>query len=135
MERYLLDTNHLSDAVRRVSVVRDQIQQRRRQGDVIGTCGPVLCELLVGILRRKDAKATRRRLEGLLQVMRLWPLDLDVAERYGEIYEELQKAGRALSQVDMMLAAMSRHMNLTLLTADRDFEALPDLNRVNWLTE
>ena len=94
----------------------------------------MLCELLVGILNRKNAKATRRRLEGLLQVVRLWPVDLDVAERYGEIYRELQKAGRAFSQVDMMLAAMCRHSNLILLTTDQDFQALADIRKENWLT-
>jgi predicted nucleic acid-binding protein len=81
MKRFLLDTNHLSEAVRRVSVVRDKVQQQRRQGFVFGTCGPALCELLVGIVQRKDAAATQRRLEGLLQVVRLWPVDLEVASR------------------------------------------------------
>jgi predicted nucleic acid-binding protein len=39
MNRYLLDTNHLSEAVRRVSVVRDRIQQQRRQGAVLALVG------------------------------------------------------------------------------------------------
>jgi predicted nucleic acid-binding protein len=60
MKRYLLDTNHLSEAVGRVSVVRDRIQQMHRQGIVFGTCGPVLCELLVGVVLRKDATKARR---------------------------------------------------------------------------
>jgi predicted nucleic acid-binding protein len=87
----------------------------------------------VGILNRRDAKATRRRLEGLLQVVRIWPVDLEIAERYGQIYHELQKAGRALSQVDIMLAALSRHSNLILLTSDLDFQAVPDIRTENWL--
>jgi predicted nucleic acid-binding protein len=60
MNRFLLDTNHLAEAISRVSVVRDRIQQRHRQGVVFGTCGPVLCELLVGVVLRKDATKTRR---------------------------------------------------------------------------
>ena len=112
-----------------------EIQQLHLQGAVFGTCGPVLCELLVGILQRKDVEATRRRLQILLQVVRVWPVDLDIADRYGEVYLELQKAGRALSQVDMMLAAMCRHSNLILLTADQDFSALSDIRTENWLTE
>jgi tRNA(fMet)-specific endonuclease VapC len=133
MTRYLLDTNHLGDAVRRVSVVRDRIQQLNRQGTIFGTCGPVLCELLAGIRQRKDAEATRRRLQGLLQVVRIWPIGLDVAVWYGEVYHELHNAGRALSQVDMILAAMCRHSKPTLLTTDQDFQALPDVSTANWL--
>jgi tRNA(fMet)-specific endonuclease VapC len=133
MKRHLLDTNHAGEAIGRVSVVRDRIQQLHRQGAVFGTCGPVLCELLVGVVKRKDAAATHRRLEGLLQIVRVWPIDLAIAEHYAEVYHELQKAGRALSQVDIMLAAIARHLNATLLTTDQDFQALPDIQAENWL--
>jgi hypothetical protein len=34
-----------------------------------------------------------------------------------------------------MLAALTRVMDLTLLTSEQDFEALPDLRRENWLSE
>jgi hypothetical protein len=72
-------------------------------------------------------------LEGLLHLVRMWPIDLDIADNYGNVYQELKKAGRALSQVDMVLAAMCRHANLTLLTTDQDFQALPDVQTENWL--
>ncbi len=133
MKRYLLDTNHIGEAIGRVSVVRDRLQQLHRQGVVFGTCGPVLCELLVGVVKRKDAAAVRRRLEGLLQVVRVWPIDLAIADRYAEVYHQLQRAGRALSQVDIMLAALARHLGATLLTTDQDFRALPDIQTENWL--
>ncbi|MBI1830484.1 MAG: hypothetical protein HYR84_03425 [Planctomycetes bacterium] len=41
MKRYLLDTNHLGEAIGRVSVVRDRVQQLHRQGTVFASCGPV----------------------------------------------------------------------------------------------
>jgi predicted nucleic acid-binding protein len=34
----------------------------------------------------------------------------------------------------MMVAALCRRMNVTLLTTDRDFEALPDLRTENWVS-
>jgi len=48
-------------------------------------------------------------------------------------FHELRSRGRVLSQVEMMLAALARVMDLTLVTADRDFEALSDLRTENWL--
>ena len=33
----------------------------------------------------------------------------------------------------MMLAALARQHNLTVLTSDRDFEALTDLRVENWI--
>jgi tRNA(fMet)-specific endonuclease VapC len=73
-------------------------------------------------------------LRQLLGHVRIWPIDHDVARRYGEVYLELRRKGRALSHVDMTLAALARMMKLTLLTSDRDFEALPDIRTENWLS-
>src|SRR5262249_44776741 len=134
MKRYLLDTNHLSEAVYRVSVVRDRIQQMCRQGTVFGTCGPVLCELLVGVVKRRDRAATRRRLEGLRQVVRVWPVELAVAGCCDEFYQDAKKAGGALSQVNITWAAMPPHLDPLLLRPDQVFKALPDIGLKNCLT-
>jgi predicted nucleic acid-binding protein len=74
-------------------------------------------------------------LEGLFQVVRIWPIDLAIADHYAKAYHELQRAGRALSQVDLMLAALARHLNATLLSTDRDFEALSGFQSENWLAK
>jgi tRNA(fMet)-specific endonuclease VapC len=64
--------------------------------------------------------------------IRVWPIDQTIVVSYGEIHEELRRRGRVLSQVDMMLASLARVMNLTILTTDRDFEALPDIRTEDW---
>jgi tRNA(fMet)-specific endonuclease VapC len=120
--------------IRPVSRIRDRIYPLRRAGVRFGTCGPVLCEVEAGELRLTRKDSHRHQLEHFRQQLRLWPIDQAVARHFGEVYWELKRAGRTLSQVDLMLAAMARQMNVTLLTADRDFEALPDLRIENWLT-
>jgi len=132
MTKYLLDTNHLSAAIRRISPLRERIQLAHRSGIAFGTCIPVLCELETGIQQTGQAKSYRRRLMNLLEYVRVWPLDPLDARLFGEVYLDLERRGRALSQVDMILAAMAKRMRLALLTADRDFEALPDLRTENW---
>lgn len=92
-----------------------------------------MCELEAGIQLTAKPDDYRRRLTQLLRHVRIWPLDAESARTYGAIYSELRRGGRALSQVDMMLAALARRNNLVVLTADRDFEALPDLKAENWL--
>jgi tRNA(fMet)-specific endonuclease VapC len=133
MTGYLLDTNHLSEAIRQVSRIRDRVRQTRRKGIRLGTCVNVICELEAGIQNLRTPEAYRRRLSELLKQVRLWPIDLDIARRYGEISFELQNKGRVLDHVDTLLAALARHLDLTLLTADRDFEALSDIKTENWL--
>lgn len=124
MPGYLLDSNHLSAALRKTSPVRDRIHQGRRVGHRFISCYPVLCELEVGIQQTSRPDDNRRRLAQLLRHVRLWPLDAATARLYGEVYLELRRAGRALSQVDIVLAALARQHKLTVLTTDRDFEAL-----------
>lgn len=59
-------------------------------------------------------------------------MDVDTARLYGAIYLELRRQGRALSQVDILLASLAKQHKLTVLTTDRDFEAIPDLRIENW---
>jgi len=88
--------------------------------------------LEAGIQQTPNPEDNRRRLMQLLRQIRLWPLDADTTRFYGAVYLDLRRQGRALSQVDMMLAALARQYNLTILTTDRDFEALTDLRVENW---
>jgi predicted nucleic acid-binding protein len=130
---FLMDTNHLSAAINPVSTVRDRLYQLIRQGVRFRTCVPVICEIEVGIQDSTHVDAYRRQLNHVLRKVKLIPLELTMTPNYGEVYRELRRVGRVLSQVDMMLAAMVRHSKWTLLTADRDFEALPDIQTENWL--
>lgn len=64
---------------------------------------------------------------------RVWPIDIQTARIFGDVYVEARKQGRAISQVDLMVAAYCRQRRMTLLTADQDFAAFPDLRIENWL--
>lgn len=131
---YLLDANHLGEAVTRVSRVRERLAQARLGGARLGTCIPVLCEIEVGIQQVRSPAEYRRNLNRLLSQVRIWPIDQRTAEIYGGLYHLLRRKGRALSSIDIMLAALTQQMGLRLLTTDRDFEALPHLRTENWLS-
>ena len=133
MALYLLDTNHLSAALNDEAGVRDKLRELRLRGDRVGTCVPALCELQVGIAQTSRREHNQRLLRELMRQVRIWPLDQKCSERYGELYHELRRRGRALSQVDIMLAAMATHLSATIVTTDRDFEALPGIRVENWL--
>ena len=130
---YLLDTNHISAAINPVSRLRERISEKHRQGARFRTCIPVLCEIEVGIQDSAHLESYRRQLKHLIQRVKLVPLELPVVQEYGQIYRHLRSIGRAMSQVDMVVAALARHSNWVLLTADRDFESVPDLRIENWL--
>ena len=133
MALYLLDTNRLSAALNDAPGVRSRIRDLRLRGDRVGTCVPVLCELNVGIALTARRADNERLLRELLRQVRVWPLDAACAQLYGDLYHELRRRGRALSQVDTMLAALAQRMSAVLVTSDRDFEALPAIPIESWL--
>lgn len=135
MSGYLLDTNHLAAALDVGSPTYRRIFTARHGGERVGTCAPVLCELSVGIRQTGRRGENWQLLSALLKQVRIWPLDLAAAAHYAEIYSELRGKGRVLSQVDMMVAALARRDRTTIVTTDRDFEALPDLTIENWIAD
>jgi tRNA(fMet)-specific endonuclease VapC len=132
MSDRMLDTNHLGLAVRAGSRVFQRITKEIRRGIKVGTCVPVLCEIEVGACNVSDPAAYRQDVQRVLRHVRVWPMTLDTARQYGEIADDLRRRGRALSQVDIMLAALCREMGLTLVTTDKDFAALPWLKTEDW---
>jgi tRNA(fMet)-specific endonuclease VapC len=133
-KRCLLDTNHMSMAMSRVSHLRDRLQQAHRKGIILGTCVPVLCEIEAGIHQAPDPPSRRRALNRLLEFIRIGPIDPPVAEFYGEVFNDMKRQGKTLSQVDLLIAGLSKQMKAVLLTSDKDFDALPGLQIENWLT-
>jgi predicted nucleic acid-binding protein len=134
MAGYLLDTNHLSDAIRKTSMLRDRLRAAHRQGFGLATCWPVLCGLEAGICQTARAESYRRTLRTLLQEIRIWAVDWPTVRQYGEVFKKTKKKGRSLSHVDMVLAALAIQFKVTLLTTDKDFEATQEVKTENWVT-
>ena len=55
------------------------------------------------------------------------------AEFAAQLQISLRKRGWQLETVDALIATIALRYDLTLLTTDRDFEAIPDLQQANWL--
>jgi predicted nucleic acid-binding protein len=132
MAKFLLDTNHLSHAIRRISPLRDRLRQAHRQGDKFGTCWPALCELEVGIRQTSDPLSVRLTLRTILKSIRIWPMNWQIVQAYGELRQLTKAQGRALSQVDLFLGSFSRSLNVTLLTTDNDFKSIEGIRLENW---
>ena len=85
-----------------------------------------------GRLKVANPDVYQRRLNLLLSKISLWPLTRSTAEFFGEIDQDLRRRGRILSQIDILLAALCRELDLTLVTTDKDFAALPWLKTEDW---
>jgi len=133
LNRYLLDTNHLSAYLDRLPDLEARIDTGLRAGDRFGVCLPVLCEYRAGIRVSKRYRQNLVRLQTALGIFRLWPVDEQTTVEFAELFKELRSVGRMLSQFDLMIAAIARQNSVTLLTADQDFGVVSRLQIQNWL--
>lgn len=135
MKRYLLDTNHLGAAIRRISPLRDRLRQAYRRGVRFYTCWPVLCELEDGIVETADPARYRRTLKTVMREVRIYPSDWKLVRKFGEIAQALRRRGRVLSVVDITLAALALEKAAVVLTTDQDFRWMDEVRTEDWLDE
>jgi tRNA(fMet)-specific endonuclease VapC len=133
LNRYLLDTNHLSAYLDRQPALEQRIDAALRTGDRFGLCLPVLCEYRAGIRLSRRYRQNLTRLQAALGILRLWPADEQTATEFAKLFQELRSAGHMLAQFDLLIAALARQHKLILLTADRDFQPVRQLHVENWL--
>jgi tRNA(fMet)-specific endonuclease VapC len=134
MTRFLLDSNAVTDLLNRRSPFAERVEEARQLGSQIGTCEPIVAELLFGLeLSSKPQENIARLMRGLSR-LRVWPFDRQASKEYGRIAADLRRHGRPMQVIDMMLAAVAfAQQNCVVVTTDSDLSAVPGLATVNWM--
>lgn len=129
----VLDTDAVSELLRRAPV--DRLRQRiaRADPDRLSTTAITLGELAYGAARgaREDLCA-----QALLALREVKVLDFDrlAAETYGAIRALLEHKGVRLADPDLRIAAIALSRGATLVTGNlKHFARVPDLKVENWL--
>ncbi len=128
---YLLDTNVVSDLVRRPQgMVAERI---RAVGEKeVATSIIVAAELRFGAAKKGSARLTAQ-LEAVLRVLEVVPFEAPADRIYGEIRARLEHEGRPVGANDLLIAAQALSGGFTLVTDDREFDRVSDLATENWL--
>ena len=129
---YLLDTNILSNLIRDpVGRVAQRIAEKGE--NTVCTSIVVACELQFGA-EKKQSGALRARVEELLTVLDVLPLDVNADCYYAEIRATLEAVGTPLGPNDLLIAAHARTLDLILVSANvGEFSRVPGLTVENWL--
>ena len=130
--RYLLDTNIISDLVRRPGgTIGARIADVGE--DSICTSIVVAAELRYGAAK-SASKQLSERVGVLLSALEILPLEPPADQRYAEIRHHLARRGTPIGPNDLLIAAHALAADLTLITANtREFERVPSLRVENWL--
>lgn len=129
--RYLLDTNILSDLIRRPQgVISEAI---RRVGEESAcTSIVVAAELRFGALRSRSARL-QERVDVILGAIEVLPFEEPADRHYAELREQFESRGTPIGPNDMLIAAHALSSGLTVVTANEsEFARVPRLAVENW---
>jgi len=132
--RYLLDTNILSDLIKNPAGKAAR-RIRSLAADVVCTSIIVAGELHYGGNKKKSA-VLQQRIDELLAVVTVLPLESACTPIYGQIRSDLESQGTPIGANDLWIAAHALALESTLVTDNlREFSRIPRLALENWLRD
>lgn len=133
---YMLDTNTVSAIVKGQSPAARARLGSLDDEDIVCISVMTEAELRYGLAKRPAAHALRSAVEALLFKLRVLPWGREEATAYGELRAKLESSGKLLSAMDMLIAAHAISIGAVLVTNDKAFRHVGDLNRtVRWATD
>ena len=122
MSGYLLDTNCISELVRRKPEPRVMAWMHAAEETLLYLSVLTLGEIRNGLAGLPQGKR-RTHLETWLEIElgarfagRILPIDVAVADRWGLLASTAKREGKTLSTIDGLLAATALHHNLTVVS-------------------
>jgi tRNA(fMet)-specific endonuclease VapC len=132
IERYLLDTNILSDMIRNPE---GSAARRYRELDDEQLCTSIIvaAELRYGAAKKNSASLTAR-IEETLAGIEVVALDIPTDTVYGRLRVELERIGNPVGPHDLLIAAQALSLDMVIVTAnEREFSRVPGLKIENWM--
>ncbi len=131
MVRYLLDTNTASYAIKgKVSRVRQRLLAIPMAE--IGISVITEAELRFGVARLPGAVRLKGLVEEFLLRVEVLPWNSDAAQHYAEIRAALERSGKPMGNMDMLIAAHALAVEAVLVTHDRVFRRVKGLKIKDW---
>ncbi len=130
--RYLLDTDICIYIIKKQPVKVFNRLKKCAIGDV-AVSSITVAELEYGAAKSSRPDQNRNALLAFLSPFEILPFDDQAAVHYGDIRSHLEKTGKLIGSMDMLIAAHTRSSGLTLITNNlREFSRVPDLRVDNW---
>ena len=133
MMRYMLDTNICIYIIKsKPANVIERLRQCRISE--VGISSITLSELEYGVAKSSKPKQNQLALVQFLTPMEILSYGDEAAQEYGRLRAFLEKQGRPIGSLDMLIAAHALSLDVTLITNnEREFGRVPNLKIENWV--
>lgn len=130
MKRYMLDTNTVSHLIKGHPVVTKHIVAVPMASICISAITEG--ELLFGLAKRPDTKRLHIAVMEFLRRVDVLPWDSTIAQRYGTARANMERQGKILAPLDLLIATHALDAGTILVTNDRAFGQVPGLHLEDW---
>lgn len=131
--RYLLDTDTCIYIIKKQPPKVFNRLKKYSIGDV-AVSSITVAELEYGAAKSSRPDQNRNALLAFLSPFELLPFDDQAAIHYGDIRSHLEKTGKVIGSMDMLIAAHARSIPLILVSNNTgEFARVPDLHVENWV--
>ena len=126
--KYLLDTN-IAIALFAGDLL---VQEKVRNAEYIVAVPPVIGELCFGAQKSNRVTENLRKIDILVQQSIVFSCDLETAQWYGIIKNQLRRKGSPIPDNDIWIAAIAMQHGLILVTRDTHFDEVESLQTEHW---
>ena len=99
----------------------------------IGISSITLAELQYGAAKSRYVQRNQQALSEFMVPFEITGFDEKAAEYYGSIRADLEKKGKAIGSMDMLIGAHALSLEVTLVTNNvKEFRQIKDLRIANW---
>ncbi len=130
---YLLDTNICIYIIKKKPAdVLKKLKTKLKTAIYVSTI--TIAELEYGIAKSQFPEKNKIALIEFLSIFNILSFDDADAVHFGEIKKELEKKGKIIGPMDLLLAAQAKSKKLILVTNNsKEFERVEGLKIENWL--
>jgi tRNA(fMet)-specific endonuclease VapC len=128
---YLLDTNVASYVIKgNIPAVDRWLDKIPVESVFISTVTEA--ELRYGVARRPGATRLETLVKNFLRTITILPWDSEAAKQYGRLRAALERDGKTMGNLDMMIGAHALATGAVLVTNDRAFTRIKNLTLADW---
>jgi len=131
---YLIDTNVLSELIKKNRDPNFMAKLRTTPADALFSASICVMELRYGALKRGNPSDLWTKIEQqIVAKIRILPFSYKEAIKAGDLIHHLYSIGQPIGIEDIMIASIALSNGLTVVSANtKHFSRIPDLKTENW---